>query len=77
MATPKPPTNDELRAKYRIRLGAIADELNGIPWGPNVSEQGRNVDLVGYRNSLLAEQKMLQEQLAELQKTDGPFEFWG
>lgn len=44
----------------QTRLDQIAAELATTTWGPNVSDQGRSVDLVGYRKSLLEEQEQLQ-----------------
>lgn len=52
------------------RRSAVMAELAAGGFGPNVSEQGRSIDLVGYRNSLLAELKMLNELIPTL---GGPF----
>lgn len=53
------------------RLDQIAAELAGMTWGPDVSDQGRSIQLVAYRKSLLDEQRQLIE---DLQKLSGPFE---
>lgn len=63
------------------RRDAILNQLNELAstglGGPNVSEQGRSVDLVGWRNSLLAELKTINEQILETLRADqaaaGPF----
>lgn len=54
------------------RRSAILAELAGGGFGPNVSELGRSVDLVGYRQSLLAELKQINELIVALA---GCFEF--
>jgi len=57
------------------RMAAILAELASLKpgagiGGPNLSEQGRSIDYVGYRNSLLAELKQLQEMAPAV---GGPF----
>jgi hypothetical protein len=69
MATPDPTStangyNTDLPDAI-ARRSAILSELKNGPggqgWGPNVSDQGRSVDLIAYRRTLLDELKMLNE----------------
>lgn len=52
------------------RIAAIALELATTDWGPDVSDQGRSIQLTAYRMSLLEELKQLQELEQQL---SGPF----
>jgi hypothetical protein len=54
------------------RRSAIMAEIAAGGFGPNFSDKGRSVDLVGYRKSLLDELKMLNELIPQLA---GCFEF--
>lgn len=62
-----------------IRMAAILAELAALKpgsgvGGPNLSEQGRSVDFVSYRNSLLDELKKLQDMAPAV---GGPFNaYW-
>lgn len=53
------------------RRSAIMAELAAGGFGPNVSDQGRSIDMVGYRRSLLDELKQLNELIPQLA---GPWE---
>lgn len=52
------------------RIAAIALELATTDWGPDISDQGRTIQLVAYRQSLIKELQDLQVLAQELA---GPF----
>lgn len=52
------------------RIEAIVTELATTNWGPDVSDQGRSIQLNAYRMSLTAELKQLMELRAAV---CGPF----
>jgi hypothetical protein len=63
------------RAEYlQTRLNAIARELAETDWGPDVSDQGRTIQLLAYRKSLVEEMKTVREELV---KANGPFTVLG
>lgn len=70
MATPSQNAAQDL-ANAVARRSEILAELAAGGWGPNVSEQGRGIDLVGYRRSLQDELKTLNEMIPTL---GGPWE---
>lgn len=52
------------------RRDAVLVELAAGGFGPDVSEQGRSIGWVAYRNSLLEELKTLNEMIVQL---NGPY----
>ena len=65
------PTN----ASYvETRITEILTILTTTDWGPDVSDQGRSIQLVAYRQSLLDELKTLTELRSAL---EGPFTIIG
>lgn len=62
-------------AEYiQARIDAVHRELAETDWGPDVSDQGRSIQKVAYRKSLLDELKVLREELI---KEQGPFTVFG
>lgn len=56
------------------RIEAILLELSTTTWGPDVSDQGRSISLVNYRQSLITELQNLMELRAA---ACGPFTVLG
>ena len=62
-------------AEYlQTRIDAVHRELAETDWGPAVSDQGRTIQLLAYRKSLLEELKTLREELI---KEQGPYTVFG